>query len=616
MTFLLIILQTAQSPQTLERRPALMTVIYLIGLIIVAVFLLLSVFRNPKINTAVIADDLPEEVKQRLSSTATNKGLKFLRWLYVLLAFFVFGFHVYWAKFAEESNPKFQQLNYKDLRNRRFTEANLRGWILDRSGKLDKALARYTIDSKQNIVREYPMDSLTVHLLGTERGDPGLERSLFGFELGRIPDALQIALGKTIKQQATQDVRLTIDRDLQKAIADQLKGKKGAVVILNPQTGDILGMYSNPTYSVNDVRNTADYLRLDANKRDEPLINRGTSSYYVPGSTFKTLLLIAGQRAGYQNAEYLCSGQGFSAQQGAKLIFDDGGANEVHGTIGMNHAYEVSCNQFFAQSALDLGYEKFGETAKAVGIGVYEKPNETLQGKKRPDIINASSDAVKKALAPRESTLVATKFDKVFRPYDLALEGFGQGYASQMTPLQMAMIAATIANNEGKLMKPKIEFDKNPEMFEQVLTAQGANSLRDIMGLVVSGSSGTARGVFASVVSKGITAGGKTGTAQKVVPIYDAKTGEPKTRIRTEKDSKGNIIRQYEEIILDYENPRIDSWFLCIAPLDNPQIAMAVVVEGGGYGARTAAPIAAALVLKAKELGLFGTSPNNRNRPQ
>jgi penicillin-binding protein 2 len=611
---LLFILQTTtnsiQDAPALERRPAVMSIIYLVGLTIIALLLLLSVFRNRSANIKSFAEDISDDVKQKLSSTATNRGLKFLRLLYVLMAFFVFGFHIYWAKYAEESNPKFQQLNYKDLRNRRLTEANLRGWILDRSGKLEKALARYKIDSQKNIVREYPLDSATVHLLGTERGDPGLERSLFGFELGAIPDSLQIALGQTLKQKASQDVRLTIDRDLQTAIVDQLKGRKGAVVILNPQTGDILGMYSNPSYSVNDVRDEADYIKLNANKKDEPLVNRVLNSYYVPGSTFKTLMMIGAQNAGLDYSEFLCSGSGFSAQQGAKLIFDDGGAKEVHGTIQMNHAYEVSCNQYFAQMALQLGGDRIRQTAEAVGIGVYQKPNETLQGKKRPDIINASTDAIKKSFAPTESTMIATPFNSVFRPYDLAIEGIGQGYAGQMTPLQMAMIASSIANNEGKLMKPKIEFDRNPEVFKQVLTPQSAQSLREIMGLVVK--SGTARGVFGQVLSKGITAGGKTGTAQKVVPVYDPKTGEPKTVIKTEKDPKGNIIRQYEEIVLDYEHPRIDSWFLCIAPLENPQIAIAVIVEGGGYGARAAAPIAAALVFKAKELGLLGTIQNRR----
>jgi len=130
--------------------------------------------------------------------------------------------------------------------------------------------------------------------------------------------------------------------------------------------------------------------------------------------------------------------------------------------------------------------------------------------------------------------------------------------------------------------------------------------MRDIMSLVTQGSRGTARGVFGPVKAAGITSGGKTGTAQKVMPVYDPRTGEIMTRHKVEKDPKGNIIREYDVIVTDEEHPRIDGWFLCIAPLENPQIAMAVIIEGGGYGSRSAAPVAAKLVLKAKELGLLG----------
>jgi cell division protein FtsI/penicillin-binding protein 2 len=240
--------------------------------------------------------------------------------------------------------------------------------------------------------------------------------------------------------------------------------------------------------------------------------------------------------------------------------------------------------------------------AQMLGIGSYDTPSEALRGRKLPEIWDASTDAVKRALAPRESTIVTGK--QVTR-YDLALMGYGQGYAGQMTPLQMALAAATIGNLEGKLMKPRIEYGVAPQPFNQVLTPAAAARMRSIMGLVTGGSSGTARGVFGPVKAAGINTGGKTGTAQKVVPVYDPKTGEPKTRHRVERDNRGNIIREYDEIIMDEENPRIDGWFLCIAPLEKPQLAMAVIVEGGGYGSRSAAPIAAALVLKARDLGYF-----------
>ena len=177
----------------------------------------------------------------------------------------------------------------------------------------------------------------------------------------------------------------------------------------------------------------------------------------------------------------------------------------------------------------------------------------------------------------------------------------------------MALAASAIANLEGKLMKPKIEYHLPPAVFNQVVTPQKAAEMRRIMGLVTGGSSGTARGVFAPVHAAGVITGGKTGTAQKEVPVYDSKTGEIKTVKRYERDRRGNIIREYEQIVLSNEK-RIDSWFLCIAPLDFPQLAMAVIIEGGGYGSRAAAPVAAALVLKAKELGLLGNLPAQTNQ--
>jgi hypothetical protein len=118
------------------------------------------------------------------------------------------------------------------------------------------------------------------------------------------------------------------------------------------------------------------------------------------------------------------------------------------------------------------------------------------------------------------------------------------------------------------------------------------------------GPQGTGASVFAPVTAQGITSGGKTGTAQKEVPEYDPKTGEMKTVKKVERDRRGNPIREYEVPVMSPEH-RIDSWFLCIAPLETPQLAIAVIVEGGGYGARAAAPIAAALVLKARDLGLL-----------
>ncbi|MGH9882774.1 MAG: hypothetical protein ACRD6N_15160, partial [Pyrinomonadaceae bacterium] len=253
--FLFLLLQSpAATPVTVhvpERMPALLTLIYLGGFTLIILLLLLSLLRNRRrgsTTAATIPDDLPVEVKKRLGSTSTNRGLRSLRWLFVLLALGLVGFHVYWTHYAAERNQKFQELSYKDLRNRRLSESTLRGWILDRSGRLDKALAFYRRDASGNITRQYPMDKPMAHIFGSDRGDPGIERALFGIQSGALPEALQVVKGESIQFKGNSDVRLTIDRELQQAAVDQLKGKHGAVVVLNPQTGEVLALYSEPSY--------------------------------------------------------------------------------------------------------------------------------------------------------------------------------------------------------------------------------------------------------------------------------------------------------------------------------------------------------------------------------
>jgi cell division protein FtsI/penicillin-binding protein 2 len=595
-----------------ERVPALLTLVYDGGLALIVLLLLIGLIRSRgSAAAAATPQDLPKDVKRRLGSTSTNRGLRALRWLFVLLSLAIFSFHIYWAQYAAERNEKFQELSYKDLRARRLSESTLRGWILDRSGRLDQAIAYYRRDSSGEIHREYPLDKALAHILGSDRGDPGLERALFGVQSGALPEALQVVKGETLEFKGNQDVRLTIDRNLQLAAVDQLKGKHGAVVVLNPQNGEVLALYSEPSYSLKDVEDEATWIRLEANERDKPLVSRALGAYYIPGSTFKTVTMTAAFLAGLQDTQFTCSSGGFQASPGSNPILDDGGPGEVHGTIGIDQAFEVSCNQYFAQMGVKLGPERLKQAAQLLGIGAYDTPAEALRGRKEPELWNATTDAVKKALAPREATIVT---GKQLTRYDLALMGYGQGYAGQMTPFQMALAASAIANMEGKLMKPKIEYNRPPEVFKQVMPAQTAATLRGIMGLVTGGPRGTARGVFAPIKAAGINTGGKTGTAQKVVPLYDPKTGEPKTRHRIERDNRGNIIREYDEQMMDEQHPRIDAWFLCIAPLERPQIAIAVIVEGGGYGSKSAAPIAAALVLKARDSGYFNVANNQPQR--
>ncbi len=588
--------------QVLERTPAGLSIVYIGGVAVLIVLLILLSFSNFRRRKFAFEENLPEEVKQKLTTTLANRSLRVWQIVFVILAFTVYGFHVYWAYYADEYNERFQALSYKDLRNRRTTAATLRGWMLDRSGKLGNALAYYKLDNDGDISRSFALEKEMAHLMGTERGTPGLERTIYKRLADTTPEAWEILTRIKLKEDEQRDVRITIDRDLQAFLAQQLEGKKGAIVVLNPQTGDVLAMYSNPSFNLSQTQTLDDYLKLEGDKRNKPLLNRATREYYVPGSTFKTFTMISAFRAGMQNTRFTSSPGGFVPYRNSRPITDaNGGCEPPYGCTSLNimQAYEASSNQYFSKMAVELGRERLRETAGAFSILATDAPEDALQANFFPDIWNASNDRIKNALAPAQSTIVT---GNKISAYDLALQGMGQGYAGQMTPLQMALIASVPANMEGKLMKPKIEMDVQPQMFSQVVTTQQAAQIREIMALVTEGSGGTGRRVFADVLAQGIRTGGKTGTAEKQAPLYDEKTGKLKTFKRKVKDDKGNLIdKEYPQM---YE--RTDSWYISIAPLEKPQLAIAVVVEGGGYGATISAPIAARVILKARDLELLG----------
>lgn len=596
--------------QVLERTPAGLSLLYIVGLGVLIGFLVISFFDNFNRPKFIFEFDLPKEVRRKLTKTIANRSIRVWQFVFIFLAFAVFGFQIYWTYFADESNEQFQALAYKDLRSRRTTAANLRGWMLDRNGNLANALAYYNLDKDGNIVRGFSLEREMAHLLGTERGTPGLERTLYKRVADPLPEAWEVFTTIKRKEDEQKDVKVTIDKDLQSFIAKQLEGKRGAIVVLNPQNGDILALYSNPSFSLDEAQDLEGYLKLEGNKRDKPLLNRATREFYVPGSTFKTFTMISAFRAGKQNVMFPSYADGFKPTRGSRPIVDatqklgpdgsvggvcDGGCQEKN----IQFAYQVSSNQYFAQMAIELGRERLRETAMLFGVGPAETPEDALLPKFFPNILNTSTPQIAASIAPQQSTIVTGKDISLF---DLGLEGMGQGYAGQMTPFQMALIAAAPANLEGKLMKPRIELDQPPQAFAQLLSPQQAAQVRQIMSTVTEEPGGTGTVISAKLAGTGIRTGGKTGTAEKQAPVYDEKTGKLKTVKQRRKNAKGEWVEHNAPVM--YE--RTDSWFISIAPLEKPQVAIAVVVEGGGFGARTAAPIAANVILKARELGLLG----------
>lgn len=617
--------------QPLERFPAALSLIYLGGLMFVAFLLLLFVIFNRRRQSPLAAEsdaDLPEEVRKRLGSRSANRALWIFRFVFVALAFAVFGFHVYWAMYAAERDERFQVLSRRDIRVKRAGVSDLRGWIVDRSGDLNTAFAFWRVEKRKDergrddekLVREMPMDREMAHLLGTGYGTLGLEESLFKHKKDDpTPEAIEVVLQKEVRKDEAKDARLTLDRDLQKFAFEQLKDKRGAIVVLNPQNGEVLAIASNPTFSLSEARTLDQYRKLDENIKDKPLVSRAMREYYVPGSTFKTFTMIGAFRAGRQNEILTSTGGGYVPYRNSRSITDANGGCEPPfgcGPINIEQAFEASSNQYFSQMAVLLERNRLRETAQILGVNAVENPEDATTVGFLPEIWNASSDEVKKSIAPRESAIV---MGKQISPYDLAIQGMGQGYAGQMTTFQMALIAAAPANLEGKLMKPKIEMERAPEVYSQVLTVQQAAEIRNIMARVTEGAGGTAK-VVARTVGPDVRVGGKTGTAQKQVPVFD-KDGKVKTITVKRRNRKTGGITEIKRTVLE---KRVDGWFICFAPLENPQVAIAVVVENIGVrsaGGSTAAPIAANIINKARSRGLLGENyrpkiaPSNPNNP-
>ncbi|HWQ36166.1 MAG TPA: penicillin-binding transpeptidase domain-containing protein [Blastocatellia bacterium] len=576
------------------------TLIFITGLSVILFALFVSTWRY-RSKVADETSSLPDDFGPKL----TSARLRYVRWAFALLVLAAFGFHLYWGLFATGplgENSDFAQLkNARDQRNRREAEAGLRGWIFDRHHDYKKALARYRYLNGQ-IIRDYPLGQAAAHIIGYTglmRGDALMERALMAQPVKEAErswwDKLFENKSQEQQQAVSRDLTLTIDYELQKEAAAQLSGKKGAVVMLNPQTGEVLALASAPSFDPDDINNDVKWKEIFSDAKNKPLLNRALHEYYLPGSTLKTVTASAALEARLNDKVFFCQGAGWTPPGSGRAIRDDEG--EAHGRLGLTEAYVHSCNQYFAQLGVEVERVRMAEAAGRFGLNVFATGPESIgQGYVR-GLWNTDNKVLSDVLAPLRSTFVSSS--KITK-YDLALESIGQGYV-QMTPMQMALVAAAVANEQGNVMKPKIEMDRAPAVYSQAMSPQVAAAMRELMAAVVQ--RGTASGAYARTIGGRFTAGGKTGTAQREVAVIDPRTGKP-VIIR---DSRGREVIKKEH--------RIDSWFIGFAPVNKPKIAFAVVVEGGGYGARTSAPIAFNLLLRARELNLLDETPAQAAAP-
>jgi hypothetical protein len=576
--------------------PFIATIVLVVGMagLIFALFISTWRYSSREAKLGQAEAKIPEDFGPRL----TSRRLRYVRWAFALMVVAALGFHVYWGLFAAgplgESSVFAALKNKRDQRNRREAESALRGWIYDRHHDPRRALAKYRYLNGR-IIRDYPLGPGAAHIVGygtLTRGEALIERAAAAARPSQPEKSWWQKItdfdGETARPPVGQDMVLTIDYDLQKAASEQLQGKRGAVVMLNPQTGEILAMASAPSFDPGDVDNDVKWQEIWNDAGRKPLLNRALDEYYLPGSTLKTVTAAAAIESRLDDKVFTCRGEGWTPPGSNRPIRDDEG--ESHGSLNLLDAYTRSCNQYFAQLGVEVERQRMGEAASRFGLSVYDTGAESIGVGAFHNLWNTGNKVLSDVLAPLISTFVTGR--KITK-YDLALESIGQGYV-QLTPIQMAMVAAASANSQGATMRPTIEMGRQPVALSQAMSPDTAAKMRTLMASVVE--RGTAAGTFGTMVRKaGLTAGGKTGTAQRDVPMIDPKTGKPVTYV----DSRGRTRIRMEE------KHRIDSWFIGFAPVENPKIAWAVVVEGGGYGARTSAPIAGNLLVKAKSLGLL-----------
>ena len=340
---------------------------------------------------------------------------------------------------------------------------------------------------------------------------------------------------------------LGIDKNLQQVAMEGLKGKRGAVVAVDPNTGEVLCMASSPSYDLRLFKNGISHSEFDAIMHDpgNPFLNRPIAVKFAPGSTFKIVTTIAAMQAGYfdPNRPEVCNG-GISL--GNRFIKCLG----HHGSVTFRRAMAKSCNAYFMRLALNSKREGILKSAQAVGI--YQKTGVDLPYERRGDLGTE---------AYMEQYYGGYKWPAA----DTAYLGIGQGVLA-VTPMQMANLMALVAN-DGVNYKPhlvraqrnaldpsKIEKVPSEELHRIKASAEFWLTLKSaLVDVIEAGTAGSAR-------IPGIRWGGKTGSAE---------------------EKKGNLTH---------------SWFVGFAPYDNPKIAICVFVERGGHGGSVAAPIAKLVV--------------------
>jgi penicillin-binding protein 2 len=483
----------------------------------------------------------------------------------------------------------------------------------------DAEVARFTaqryrfpgVDIQARLFRQYPLSESAAHVIGyigriSQKdaaiiedsddaanyngtiyiGKDGLEKSYESVLHGKTGyEEVEVsASGRAVRSLSKtpavsgNNLILSIDMELQRIIEEAFGDRLGALVAIEPETGDVLAFVSRPSFDPNLFVEGIDQQSWDElnNSPDRPLINRPLTGTYPPGSTYKPFMALAALELGKRTPEMAIRDPGYFNLGNHTFLDDKAGG---HGTVDMYKSIVQSCNTYYYMLANDLGVDTIHGFMKPFGFG---------------QVTGIDLEHERQGLLP--STDWKRKlFKKAAQQQWYAGEtislGIGQGY-NAFTILQLAHAVANLANN-GVVMKPhlvKMVEDAHTrkrtltvakESYRIKLKQQNIDFVKKAMVGVTH--EGTSSRVFANA---GYESGGKTGTAQVVGMKKNEKY-----------DAKRMASRLHDH-----------SLYTAFAPADKPRIAIAVIVENGGFGAAVAAPI----VRKALDYYLLGKHPDDK----
>lgn len=351
---------------------------------------------------------------------------------------------------------------------------------------------------------------------------------------------------------------LTIDLDVQRVAEEAYKDKNGALIAMDPKTGHILAMVSKPSFEPFTRKITPEEWKALLENPYHPLTNKCIQGQYPAGSVFKIITAIAGLESGIitPNTTFRCTGAFPYGNREFRCWKEHG-----HGTLSLHRAIAESCDVYFYQLGLKLGVDLIAHYAKEFGLG---------------KLTGISLPHEKSGIVP-SSAWKKKRFGVPWYSGETVSFSVGQGYLST-TPLQLLMLISGVANG-GKRVLPQV-VERIEDIYGKVLKEYPpvelgkANVSQKTLAVVqdaLKGAVNDPHGTGSACLLKDIKVAGKTGTAQVVALPGDFKRGDT-----------SRIPQKFRD----------HAWFVAYAPVEDPKIAVAVLVEHGGFGAYAAAPIA------------------------